>query len=59
MGDRLAHLFSFVSFFVRSESSRFFVPTCTSLAAGAHRSCQGWPSHQPFSDKLRRCQATP
>src|SRR6202171_2305378 len=28
--------------------ARFFVPTCTSLAAGAHRNCQGWPSHQPF-----------
>jgi hypothetical protein len=27
----------------RSDSA-----TCTSLAAGAHRSCQGWPSHQPF-----------
>src|ERR1700751_440457 len=31
IGDRSAHLISFVSFFVRSES-RFFVPTRTSLA---------------------------
>ena len=28
--------------------ARFCVPTRSSLAAGAHRSCQGWPSHQPF-----------
>ena len=28
--------------------ARFFVPTCASLAVGARRSCQGWPSHQPF-----------
>src|SRR3984893_15005027 len=44
---RSAHLFPLsVSLF--DLRARFFVPTCTSLAAGAHRSCQGWPSHQPF-----------
>src|ERR1700675_2159658 len=48
---RSAHLFSFVSFFVRSESP-FLRPDRTSLAAGARRNCQGWPSHQPC-DKLR------
>src|SRR5260370_34637443 len=48
-------------FFLRA---RFFVPTCTSFSAGAHRSCQGWPLSRlavapTLSDKLRRCQATP
>jgi hypothetical protein len=47
MGDRSAHLFSFVSFFVRSESP-FLRPDPHFACAGAHRSCQGWPSHQPF-----------
>jgi hypothetical protein len=47
IGDRSAHLFPLsVSLF--DLRARFFVPTCTSLAAGAHRNCQGWPSHQPF-----------
>ena len=48
IGGRSAHLFSFVSFFVRSESPFLRPDLPTSLAAGAHRNCQGWPSHQPF-----------
>ena len=38
---------SFVSFFVRSESP-FLRPDPQQRQAVARRSCQGWPSHQPF-----------
>src|ERR1700730_18325819 len=40
--DRAAHLFSFVSFFVRSESP-FLRPDPRFAYVGARRSCQGWP----------------
>jgi predicted Zn-ribbon and HTH transcriptional regulator len=40
IGDRSAHLFSFVSFFVRSESP-FLRPDPHFACAGARRSCQG------------------
>ena len=39
-----AHLLSFVSFFVRSESP-FLRPDPRFAYVGALRSCQGWPSH--------------
>jgi len=55
--DRAAHLFSFVSFFVRSESP-FLRPDPRFAYVGARRSCQGWPLHQPCG-MLRLCQATP
>src|ERR1700682_4922792 len=45
--DRSAHLFSLVSFFVRSENP-FLRPDPRFACAGARRNCQGWPSHQPF-----------
>jgi hypothetical protein len=48
IGDRSAHLFFPLSVSLFDLRARFCVPTCTSLAAGAHRSCQGWPSHQTF-----------
>src|SRR5712672_1026591 len=40
--DRVAHLFFFVSFFVRSESP-FLRPDPRFAYVGARRSCQGWP----------------
>src|SRR5260370_39702914 len=52
-----AHLLSFISFFVRSESP-FLHPDPQQRQAVARRSCQGWPSHLPF-DMLRPCQAIP
>src|SRR4249920_289729 len=39
-----AHLLSFISFFVRSESP-FLRPDPRFAYVGARRSCQGWPSH--------------
>src|SRR5258708_3382 len=58
IGDRSAHLFSFVSFFVRSESPF--------LRPDLHLACR-WRAQKlsrlavapTLSDKLRRCQATP
>src|SRR6266851_1859702 len=58
LGDRSAHLFSFVSFFVRSESPF--------LRPDLHLACR-WRAQKlsrlavapTLSDKLRRCQATP
>src|SRR5882724_1718805 len=58
IGDRSAHLFSFVSFFVRSESSF--------LRPDLHLACR-WRAQKlsrlavapTLSDKLRHCQATP
>jgi hypothetical protein len=52
-----AWVFSFVRFFVRSESP-FLHPDPQQRQAIARRSCQGWPSYQPF-DMLRPCQAIP
>ena len=46
-----AHLLSFVSFFVRSESP-FLRPDPRFAYVGARRSCQGWPSH-----RLAACSA--
>ena len=44
---KAAHLLSFVSFFVRSKSP-FLRPDPRLADVVARRSCQGWPSHQPF-----------
>src|SRR5205807_10198386 len=55
--DRAAHLFSFVSLFVRSESP-FLRPDPRFAYVGARRSCQGWPPRQPCGT-LCPCQATP
>ena len=54
---RAAHLFSFVSFFVRSQSP-FLRPDPRFADVVARRSCQGWPSRQPCG-MLRACQAIP
>ena len=44
---RASNLLSFVSFFVRSQSP-FLRPDPRFADVVARRSCQGWPSHQPF-----------
>jgi hypothetical protein len=51
------HLFSFIGFFVRSQSS-FLRPHARFAHGGARRGRQGWPSHQPFR-MLRPGQAIP
>jgi hypothetical protein len=48
----------FTGFFVRPGKSRFFAPDPQHCKAVARRSCQGWPSHQPFHE-LWTCQAIP
>ena len=45
--DKMAHLFSFISFFVRSESPFLRSDLCFAHL-GARKSWQGWPSHQPL-----------
>ena len=50
-------LLCFGSFFVRSGIP-FLRPDPQYCKVGARRSCQGWPSRQPFG-VLRPCQATP
>src|SRR5437660_11427731 len=51
------HLFSFIGFFVRSQSP-FLRPDAPFAHGGARRGRQGWPSHQPFR-MLRPGQAMP
>ena len=45
-------------FLCSTRDPRFSVPTRSIAKAGARRSCQGWPLHQPFH-ALCACQATP
>src|SRR6516225_921085 len=47
-GSRATNFLAFlIGFFVRPESP-FLRPDPQYCKAGARRSCQGWPSHQPF-----------
>jgi hypothetical protein len=68
MGFQLSSGFRTASgslFFLCASSLSLFDPEITFLRpdpqyckAGARRSCQGWPSHQPFHE-LCPCQAIP